>query len=197
MPSLLQVYHMVSPVAESCGWASSIGCGVRGSLPRILRSNCRLGGMGLGGLGMRGDLLLSWVNYSTVGVVNHIFEKGYFCRKFLKRPAQQIFLPGPIFSRMATVYLPQTPLGGAYLIGSLPGRLPIPCPLNGLMSGPECPSIGPGTAQHPEDSRPPRRAAPVAAHARGRSRVRAGARSRVHARISPPDLHSAQSVCHA
>ena len=133
MPSLLQVYHMVSLIEESCGWASSIGCGVRGSLPRILRSSCRLGGMGLGGLGMLGDLLLSWVNYSMVGGVNHIFEKGYFYRKFLKRPAQQIFLPGPKFSRMATVFRPPVPYRRCPLMGSVQARLPIPYPLNGLI----------------------------------------------------------------
>ena len=71
---------------------------------------------------MRGDLLLSWVNYSMVGGVNHIFEKGYFYRKFLKRPAQQIFLPGPKFSEMATVFWPPAPYRR--------------CPPNGFRPGP-------------------------------------------------------------
>ena len=175
---------MVSPVAESCGWASSIGCGVRGNLPRILRSNCRLGGMGLGGLGMRGDLLLSWVNYSMVGGVNHIFEKGYFYRKFLKRPAQQIFLPGPKFSRMATVFRPRPPIGGDP-------------PPNGFRPGPfthsvpvEWPNDIPNSSQHESGIRPSipggGRAAPLGAHC-GPQHVaapaRVGARGRVLTRI--------------
>ena len=155
---------MVSPVAESCGWASSIGCGVRGNLPRILRSNCRLGGMGLGGLGMRGDLLLSWVNYSMVGGVNHIFEKGYFYRKFLKRPAQQIFLPGPKFSRMATVFRPRPPIGGdPPLMGSVQVRLPIPCPSNGLMTYPIHPSMNQGYGPAFRGGGEPLRSARIAA----------------------------------